>query len=606
MWNLEPSDPAQVGRYRLLSRLGEGGMGRVYLARSERGRTVAVKLVQPDLARVPEFRERFRHEVSVSQRVAGEWTTPVLDADTEAEQPWVATGYVPGPSLQSVIAHEHGPLPTASLRFLAHGLTQALREVHGVGLVHRDLKPANVLVTIDGPRLIDFGIARAVETTTGSSLTRTGAVVGSPGFLSPEQVRGERVSPASDVFALGCVLAFAAGGRSPFGTAEGGQHALMFRVAEHAPDLTTVPEEWHPFIGACLEKEPERRPRIEQLIDGTSPAEGAGAAPWLPATLIASLGRHAAELLARESPAQAAPARESAQRSGSPTPAPQAQWSPSAPGQGTPTPQGTGGPQPAAAPGTPPPWTGNGTPPPPHGAHGTPPPQPAHGTPPPVAAGAIPPPPYRGPLTYSLLRQARKDREVIRLTSWFASVQRFAQLAQHAERLGYAYESFTASRSRPPALLLRRRADSGSAPPLTPVDLLKARVTVDGMGTYQRVSALVGCVVVWAMTSLVMFNVQPKSAPVSFLFFGLLAVIAYFLLRVHERGQKRKLAEAGYGLRLDATGRLRYQPAPRDGDGDADTGSGGNPASGAGSGADRTPPPSWAASDANGPGRYGS
>lgn len=548
MSNLEPSDPTQVGRYRLLSRLGEGGMGRVYLARSERGRTVAVKLVHPDLARLPEFRERFRHEVSVSQRVAGQWTTPVLDADTEAEQPWVATGYVPGPSLQSVIAREYGPLPTASLRLLAHGLAQALREVHGVGIVHRDLKPANVLVTIDGPRLIDFGIARAVETTPGSSLTKTGAVVGSPGFLSPEQVRGEPVSAASDVFALGCVLAFAAGGQSPFGTTEGGQHALLFRVAEHPADLATVPEEWHPFLGACLEKEPELRPSVDQLLDGTRPAEGEGDAPWLPATLIASLGRHAAELLAREDPA-----RDTAHTVRPPVPAPAS---------------------PAAR--TPPP-TGQGTP-------GTPPPHAGSSSAPSGASGEIPPPPYSGPLTDSLLRQARRGQEVIRLTGWRASSQRFAQLAQHAEYFGYTYESFSYRLSTSPTLVLRRRADSAGGPPTTSLDLLKARITVDGMGAYTRTFTVAACAGAWFLGALVSGGTVP-AAFISFIVLGLVAMVAYLTLRGHERTQVLKLTAYGFRRLPDQDARVRYLPAAQ------------NPA---------TPPPSWGTpGSASEPGRYG-
>ncbi|MZG12610.1 protein kinase, partial [Streptomyces sp. SID5914] len=162
MDGLKPDDPERIGRYRLLGRLGEGGMGRVYLARSDRGRTVAVKTVREELARMPDFRRRFAQEVKAAQRVGGEWTAPVLDADTEAATPWVATGYVAGPSLAEVVDRQYGPLPSPTLRVLAAGLTRALQAVHAAGLVHRDLKPSNVLVTIDGPRVIDFGIARAL------------------------------------------------------------------------------------------------------------------------------------------------------------------------------------------------------------------------------------------------------------------------------------------------------------------------------------------------------------------------------------------------------------------------------------------------------------
>ncbi|MGK5546123.1 serine/threonine-protein kinase, partial [Streptomyces sp. URMC 127] len=242
MDGLRPDDPRILGAYRLLGRLGAGGMGRVYLARSDRGRTVAVKLVHRELAGQEEFRRRFRQEVRSARRVGGEWTAPVLDADTEAEVPWVATGYIAGPSLRQVVDRDFGPLPERSVRILGAGLARALQAVHAAGIVHRDLKPSNVLVTLDGPRVIDFGIARALETLAdGDGLTRTGAAVGSPGFMSPEQVRGGAITPASDVFCLGSVLAYAATGRMPFGTADSGVHALMFRIAEEQPDLTGVP-----------------------------------------------------------------------------------------------------------------------------------------------------------------------------------------------------------------------------------------------------------------------------------------------------------------------------------------------------------------------------
>ena len=198
---LTADDPQWIGDYRLLSRLGSGGMGRVYLARSEGGRTVAVKLVKAELAAEEEFRDRFRAEVAAARRVGGRWTAPVLDADTEAAVPWVATGYIAGPTLSEVVGGSYGrtgsygPLPEHSLRRLAYGLSCALLDIHGVGLVHRDLKPSNVLLTIDGPRVIDFGIARALDAVGDQTQTRTGTVVGSPGFMSPEQVQGHRVGP---------------------------------------------------------------------------------------------------------------------------------------------------------------------------------------------------------------------------------------------------------------------------------------------------------------------------------------------------------------------------------------------------------------------------
>ncbi|MFE9352718.1 serine/threonine-protein kinase [Streptomyces olivaceoviridis] len=308
MEKLGPGDPQEIGAYRLLARLGAGGMGHVYLARSDRGRTVAVKLVREELAAQEEFRARFRQEVRAARRVGGYWTAPVLDADTEAAVPWVATGYVAGPSLQQVVGHDHGALPERSVRILAAGLAHALKDIHAAGIVHRDLKPSNVLVTIDGPRVIDFGIARARETATagGEGLTRTGALVGSPGFMAPEQVRGDRITPACDVFCLGSVLAYAATGTLPFGNADSGAHALMFRIAQEEPDLTGVPEGIADLVRDCLRKEPGARPPLDAILERTgvedTVAEGRSRDPWLPSSLVAQLGRHAVRLLEAEDP----------------------------------------------------------------------------------------------------------------------------------------------------------------------------------------------------------------------------------------------------------------------------------------------------------------
>ncbi|MEV5932183.1 protein kinase [Streptomyces sp. NPDC052079] len=295
-----------VGAYRLLARLGGGGMGQVYLARSDRGRTVAVKLVRAELARQEEFRARFRQEVRAARQVGGDWTAPVLDADTEAPVPWVATGYVAGPSLQQVVGHDHGALPERSVRILGAGLAHALKDIHAAGMVHRDLKPSNVLVTIDGPRVIDFGIARALETVTDGGLTRTGALVGSPGFMAPEQVRGDRITPACDVFCLGSVLAYAATGALPFGTANSGVHALMFRIAQEEPDLERVPEGLAELVRDCLRKDPAARPTLDQVLQRTGAedtvADGRSRDPWLPSALVAQLGRHAVRLLDAEDP----------------------------------------------------------------------------------------------------------------------------------------------------------------------------------------------------------------------------------------------------------------------------------------------------------------
>ncbi|GCB47317.1 serine/threonine-protein kinase [Streptomyces sp. NL15-2K] len=306
MEKLGPGDPQRIGSYRLLARLGAGGMGQVYVARSDRGRTVAVKLVREELAAQDEFRARFRQEVRAARRVGGYWTAPVLDADTEAAVPWVATGYVAGPSLQQVVGHDHGALPERSVRILAAGLAHALGDIHAAGIVHRDLKPSNVLVTIDGPRVIDFGIARALETVTDGGLTRTGALVGSPGFMAPEQVRGDRITPACDIFCLGSVLAYAATGRLPFGTANSGVHALMFRIAQEEPDLQGVPEGIADLVRACLRKDPTARPSLHHILDRTGAEDtvsgGRSREPWLPSALVAQLGRHAVRLLDTEDP----------------------------------------------------------------------------------------------------------------------------------------------------------------------------------------------------------------------------------------------------------------------------------------------------------------
>ncbi|MBT2487909.1 serine/threonine protein kinase [Streptomyces sp. ISL-96] len=303
MQKLGPDDPQQIGAYRLLARLGAGGMGQVYLARSGRGRTVAVKLVRQELAEQEEFRARFRQEVAAARRVGGRWTAPVLDADTEAVVPWVATGYVAGPDLHSVISGAHGPLPERSIHILATGLAHALSDIHTAGLIHRDLKPSNILITIDGPRVIDFGIARALETVTDAGLTRTGALVGSPGFMAPEQVRGERITPSCDVFCLGSVLAYAATGRLPFGTADSGVHALMYRIATEPPTLDQIPEGLQDLIRSCLHKDPAARPTLAQVLERTRGGDNGD--PWLPAALVAQLGRHAIELLDTEDPADA-------------------------------------------------------------------------------------------------------------------------------------------------------------------------------------------------------------------------------------------------------------------------------------------------------------
>ncbi|MFC1441725.1 protein kinase [Streptacidiphilus sp. N1-10] len=298
MQALESDDPPQLGGYRLLARLGAGGMGRVYLARSRGGRRVALKVIRPELADDPDFRARFAREVASARAVGGAFTVAVLDADPQAATPWLATEYVPGPSLSTAV-REHGPLPLESVRALAAGLAEALAAIHAAGVVHRDLKPSNVLLAADGPRVIDFGISRAAEAT---ELTRTGMVVGSPGFMSPEQIEGSAVTPATDVFSLGAVLAFAATGAGPFG--EGATPALLYRVVHSEPRLEGVPEEVRGLIGACLAKEAAARPSPDGLLDRLEASEPADAGhdptqTWLPAELTGMIARVEADLPSR-------------------------------------------------------------------------------------------------------------------------------------------------------------------------------------------------------------------------------------------------------------------------------------------------------------------
>ncbi|MFF4168724.1 MFS transporter [Streptomyces sp. NPDC001744] len=308
MEQLTGEDPSSIGPYRLIARLGAGGMGLVYLGRSDLGRTVAVKVVQAEHAQHPEFRRRFAREVAAARRVGGAWTADVLDADTEAAVPWVATQYIPGPDLTTVVARDFGPLPERSVRTLANRLALALEAVHGAGLIHRDLKPSNVLVTVDGPRVIDFGIARAMDSLAGDSLhTRTGMLIGSPGFMSPEQVRGLELTPASDVFCLGALLVYAATGRLLFGATDSGLNAHLFRIAEEEADLTGVPDSLVELVRACLRKNPAERPTPREVAAYT---EGDQDGEWLPGTVLAQLGRRAAHLLdyAPAVPAPTAPA----------------------------------------------------------------------------------------------------------------------------------------------------------------------------------------------------------------------------------------------------------------------------------------------------------
>ena len=256
---LSANDPRSVGEFQLRARLGAGGMGRVYLGYSPAGRAVAVKVVHSELARDAEFRHRFGREVAAARAVGGMYTAPVVAAGLDDDPPWLATAYVPGPPLANVVAR-HGALPELAVWRLGAGLAEALRAVHACGLVHRDLKPANVLLAADGPHVIDFGISRAFD---GTQLTAVGMVVGTPGYMSPEQAEGALVGPASDVFSLGCVLAFAASGNAPFGG--GSAASVLYRVVTGRPDLTSVPEKLREVISACLAKDPKQRPELAAL-----------------------------------------------------------------------------------------------------------------------------------------------------------------------------------------------------------------------------------------------------------------------------------------------------------------------------------------------------
>ncbi|MBW8802326.1 MAG: protein kinase [Catenulisporales bacterium] len=286
---LKPEDPARIGPFTPLARIGAGGMGRVYLARSRGGRPVAVKVIRAEYAEDERFRNRFRREVEAARTVNGLYTASVLDAGPDDAAPWLATAYIPGPSLQRVV-HDHGPLPEHSARVLGAGIAEALGAIHGAGLIHRDLKPSNVICGPDGPRVIDFGISHAVG---GTSLTATGVVVGSTRYASPEQCRADpEMLPASDVFALGGVLVFATTGVPPFG--EGPDHVQLYLVVHEKPDLIGVPGGLRPIVAACLEKEPGNRPSIDELLDTLLPPGAVGAVDWLPEAVHRDLHDYAA------------------------------------------------------------------------------------------------------------------------------------------------------------------------------------------------------------------------------------------------------------------------------------------------------------------------
>ncbi|MFF7475335.1 protein kinase [Streptomyces sp. NPDC008092] len=259
MMRLRREDPRVVGSFRLHRRLGAGGMGVVYLGSDKKGQRVALKVIRPDLAEDQEFRSRFAREVSAARRIRGGCTARLVAADLDAERPWFATQYVPGPSLHDKVADD-GPLGAADAAAVGAALSEGLVAVHEAGVVHRDLKPSNILLSPKGPRIIDFGIAWA---TGASTLTHVGTAVGSPGFLAPEQVRGAAVTPATDVFSLGATLAYASTGDSPFG--HGSSEVMLYRVVHEEPQLHGVPDALAPLVRACLAKDPEERPSTLQL-----------------------------------------------------------------------------------------------------------------------------------------------------------------------------------------------------------------------------------------------------------------------------------------------------------------------------------------------------
>ncbi|MEU9009035.1 protein kinase [Streptomyces sp. NPDC048479] len=383
---LGEEDPQHVAGYKLAARLGAGGMGKVYLSYTPGGRAVAIKVIRPDFAQDAEFRRRFAQEVQAAQRVQGLYTAPVIDADAEAKQPWLATAYVPGPSLADAVS-EHGKLPVETVLLLVAGIAEALHVIHGAGIVHRDLKPANVLLASDGPRVIDFGIARAADAT---SLTSSGVTIGTPSFMAPEQAAGSQVTPATDIFALGQVAAYAATGKAAFG--EGTSHGVLYRIVHEEPDLTELPEQLSELVTRCLAKDPEARPSVADLlaICQSANAETVLRRPeeWLPGAVAAEITtRKAAPAPPATAPAGQAPAAyaPTAPAHAPTAPATAAPMQAPAPGQ---APAGYA-PTARTAPATPPPGFG---PPPQNPTYGYPHQQQA--VPPQAHAWQAPPPQY--------------------------------------------------------------------------------------------------------------------------------------------------------------------------------------------------------------------
>ncbi|MEW2416098.1 serine/threonine-protein kinase [Streptomyces sp. NPDC046866] len=276
---LQGDDPQAVAGYRLAARIGAGGMGRVYLSHTQGGRPVAIKVVRPELAEDPDFRRRFRREVEAARRVRGAYTAELVDADADGAQPWLATLYVPGPSLAEAVARR-GALPVPAVLWLMAGVAEALQAIHAAGVVHRDMKPSNVLLAADGPRVIDFGISLASGV---SSHTAAGTTVGTPAFMAPEQAAGGEVTPATDVFALGQTAAFAALGETLYG--DGPQLGVLYRIVHSAPDLSGLPEALRPLIARCLAADPAERATPAEIVHACRSRLGAedgggGPAVW--------------------------------------------------------------------------------------------------------------------------------------------------------------------------------------------------------------------------------------------------------------------------------------------------------------------------------------
>jgi serine/threonine kinase PknH len=333
---LTSDDPGEVAGYRLRARLGAGGMGRVYLAFTPGGRAVALKMVRPELGDDREFRDRFRHEVEAARRVHGLYTAQVLEADPAAARPWLATAYVPGPSLREAVT-SYGPMPVETVLVLMAGVAEALHAIHAAGVVHRDLKPSNVLLAPDGPRVIDFGISRAADAT---AQTGSGIRIGSPNYMAPEQVAGLPASGAADVFALGSLAAYAAAGRPAFG--QGSELAVMYRVRHEPADLSGCPAPLRGIIERCLAKDAAERPTPAEIIR-LCRAQTAGrtqqiAQPWLPPVVAAALAGQV-PLLSPAGAARPGPTPAGAARPG-PTPAGAARPSPTpaVPADGLPPP----------------------------------------------------------------------------------------------------------------------------------------------------------------------------------------------------------------------------------------------------------------------------